>query len=232
MACVLLSIVYALINKKYNFLAVSATLVISFLIYPRNWTPRYVIFLVGLGALSFGFMLSHVGDRGKAITISALILAAYTFFTANSPCITPNQIKTLMQLPADERTLSRHKPFNIDLNARQEYGHWIWISNNIVKGDTLVHTFEPLFLSPLWNRSYNSNIAYIKLDSYKEWLAELRDNNATYVLVRRNSEEDRWIERERNLRYSMGWLVRIKEKFRVVYSDENYKIVKFLEVKE
>jgi hypothetical protein len=229
---VLLSIVYALINKNYNFLAVSIMLVISFLIYPRNWTPRYVIFIVGLGALSFGFMLSNVGDRRKAIKISALILVVYTFFTANSPCVTPMQIKTFMQLPASERTLSRHKPFNIDLHARQEYGHWIWISNNIVKGDTLVHTFEPLFLSPLWDKSYISNIVYIKLDSYKEWLAELRDNNATYVLVRKNSEEDIWIEKERNLRYSMGWLMRIEEKFKVVYSDENYKIVKLLEIKE
>jgi hypothetical protein len=228
----LLSIVYALINKKYNFLAVSIMLVISFLIYPRNWTPRYVIFIVGLGALSFGFMLGNVGDRRKTITIPAFILAIYTFFTANSPCVTPKQIKTFMQLPANERTLSRHKPFNIDLHARQEYGHWIWISNNIVKGDTLVHTFEPLFLSPLWDRSYVSNVVYIKLDSYKEWLAELRDNNATYVLIRKNSEEDRWIETERNLRYSMGWLMKIEEKFKVVYSDENYKIVKLLEVKE
>ncbi|MBI4837912.1 MAG: hypothetical protein HY806_01965 [Nitrospirae bacterium] len=215
-------------NKKYDFLFVSAILVLTFLIYPRNWNTRYVIFIIGLGAVSFGLVLDYFDAKGKGLKTAALLLTVYTFFTANSPCITPSKIKEFVRLPAKERTIAGHAPFNIDLQARQEYGYWIWIGNNILRDDTLAHTFEPLFLSPLWNGGFTSKIIYIKAESYNEWLENLKKNNVTYVLIRRNSEEDKWIDNARKLIGRFWWLSAPSEKFKVVYSDENYKIMKFI----
>ncbi len=56
---ILFSLVYAAVKKKYNYLFISAVLLLTFIIHPRNWTTRYVIFIVGLGALSFGFVLDY-----------------------------------------------------------------------------------------------------------------------------------------------------------------------------
>jgi hypothetical protein len=228
----LFSLVFAGIRKKYDFLAVFLIFAAAFLLYPRNWTPRYVIFIVGLGALSFGLLLDYFSARERVLRVIALFFVGYTFFAAQSPCVTPEQIKKFIQLPAHERTIARHAPFNIDLHARQEYGYWIWISNNIAKGDTLAYTFEPLFLSPLWNNSYSSKIAYVKSDAYKEWLESLRDSNVTYILVRRHSPEDKWIEKERSVYYSLRWFGNVTEKFKVVYMDRNYKIIEFMEGKK
>lgn len=221
------SLIHAAIKKRYGFLAVSAILVCAFLLYPRNWNTRYVIFLFGLGALAYGYILDYSNDKGKALEVIAVLLAGYTALASNSPCVTPSQIKKFLRLPAGERTIARHAPFSIDLHARQEYGHWIWISNNISKGDTLAYTFEPLFLAPLWNSAFSNKVAYIKSDSYNNWLKKLDENNAGYALIRRNSEEDKWIDREREIFSSAGWLGGLKERFKIVYSDENYKIARY-----
>jgi len=223
----LFSIVYALVKRRYGFLSVSAVLFVTFLIHTRNWNSRYVIFLFGSGVLSFGLMLDYFGKRGNVLKIIALALAGYTAFTANSPCVMPLQIKKFMHLPANERTLAQHNAFSIDLHARQEYGYWIWLGRNISGGDVLAHTFEPLFLTPLWNSAFSNKVAYIKADHYNEWLKMLRHSNTTHVLIRRNSEEDKWIDREEKARSSLGWLGRLKERFRTVYADENYKVLKF-----
>ncbi len=220
------SLIYAINRKKYNFLFIGAILIITFLIYPRNWYTRYVIYIVGLGALSFGVVLDYFNKRENALKMAVLLLAGYTFLTANSPAITPEKIKEFILLPANERTIARHAPFNIDLHARQDYGYWIWINNNILKGDTLAFTFEPLFLTPLWNREFSNRIMYIRSDTYNEWLKNLRENNVTYVLIRQNSVENKWINKERKLLPGLRWLGTFKEKFEVVYADENYKIMR------
>jgi hypothetical protein len=224
---VVFSLCYAVIKRRKKFLVISLIFIAVFLMYPRNWTPRYVIFMVGLGALSFGFVLDYFHGRDKVLRIIALLLTLYTFVVANSPCITPEQIKKFIHLPPKERTIGWLAPFNIDIHARQEYGHWIWISRNISARDTLAYTFEPFFHSPLWNSGFSSRITYINSDAYKKWLEELKVNNVTHVLFRRNSKEDKWIKKEKEIFSEMGWLGGLKEKFKVVYSDENYKIVRF-----
>jgi hypothetical protein len=214
---------HALKNRKYQFLAVVAIIMTGFFIYPRHWTPRYVIFIVGLGALSFAYIMDCFYGSDKIIRLIVLLLAAYTFLTANSPCVTPAQIKHFVNLPASERTIARHAPYNIDIHARQEYGHWIWISDNIKTGETLAYTFEPLFLSPLWNSGFSNSITYIKAESYNQWLKGLERNMASYVLVRTKSKEDKWVEAS----FSLIWMG-MRERFNVEYADDHYKIIKFL----
>ncbi|MDO8282525.1 MAG: hypothetical protein Q7U10_07875 [Thermodesulfovibrionia bacterium] len=219
----------SIIKKRYNWLFITILLIIIFLAHPRNWNTRYVIFILALGALSYGFVLDYFSKRERLLSIIALLLAVYTSLTANSPCVMPAKIKEFLNLPANERTIARLAPFNIDLNAKQEYGNWIWISNNISEGDVLAYTFEPLFLSPLWNSGFSSRTAYIKSENYNNWLRKLKDNNVTYVLLRRYSKEDEWIDDERKALSTIGgWFGRPKEKFNVVFSDDNYKIMQFL----
>ena len=219
----LFSILHAVKNRKYHFLVIAATIIAGFLLYPRNWTPRYVIFIVGLGSLSFGYALTYFNERDKVIRLIALLLTVYAFLTANSPIITPSKVKHFMNLTANERTIARLAPSNIDLHARQEYGYWIWISDNIKAGETLAYTFEPLFHAPLWNSNFSSSIVFVKAETYSDWLKALERNEAAYVLVRSKSKEDKWVEAS----YSLIWMG-MKERFDVVYADDHYKIIRFL----
>jgi len=50
----------------------------------------------------------------------------------------------------------------------------------------------------------------------------------TYILVRKNSEEDKWIENERKIFSAVGWMAALKEKYNIVYTDDNYKIAKYI----
>jgi hypothetical protein len=224
---ILFTFIYSLIKRRYDLLSVILIFIVAFMMYPRNWTPRYVMFIIGLGALSFGCAMNYFSGGRRVMQIMSLLLVVYTFMTSNSPCITFSQVNKLHSLPAHERTLARMAPFNIDLHARQEYGYWIWISDNISTGDTLAYTFEPLFLSPLWNSSFTNKVTYVKADSFSEWKKKLNANSTDYIVIKTNSVEDGWIEKERQMGYSLGWLGQVHEKFKVLYSDENYKILKF-----
>jgi hypothetical protein len=225
---IVFSLIYALKKKKYNFLFVSAILIIIFLIYPRNWNTRYVIFVVGLGALSFGFVLDYLDRKWDILKIFALLLVVYTFLTSNSPLssVTPLKIKEFINLPSKERTTARYAPYSV---GRQDYAYWTWISNNLLKNDILAYTFEPLFLYPLWNSELSNKIVYIQSEDYKdynEWMEELKKNNVTYVLIRQNSIEDKWIDRARELLGRFWWFGVPQEKFKVVYSDKIYEVVR------
>ena len=229
------SFVYATLKKRYDFLFVVTVIIITFLVHPRNWTTRYVIFVVGAGALSFGLVLDYFEKKATVLKAIALLLAGYTFLTANSPCIMPDKINRFIQLPANERTLSQHKPFNIDVKVRNEYGYWIWIENNLSHGDTLVYTFEkfdlnteePFFTAPLWNREFSNKVFYLKSASYNEWLKDLLDIDTSYILIKKDSVEAEWVEKERRVFYAYRWMGNITEKFKIVYSDARYKIIKF-----
>ncbi|HBH60390.1 MAG TPA: hypothetical protein DDX85_01335 [Nitrospiraceae bacterium] len=232
---IIFSFVHAFIKKRYRFLFTGGILLLTFMIHPRNWTTRYVIFIVGLGALSFGTVIDYFHPKQNVLRLVALLLAAYTLLTANSPCIMPEKVKEFLHLPAGERTLSRHKPSNIDTKVRDEYGYWIWIENNVAEGDTLAYTFvdsgvdtsRPFFLAPLWNAGFSNTVVYIKSDTYEEWLKKLGSEGAGYILIRKDSVEDQWIEKERRLFYSLRWMGNVKEKFEIVYSDDTYRIVKY-----
>lgn len=222
--------IYALAKKKYDFLFVAIVLLAAFLMYPNNWNTRYVLFITGLGALSFGLVLECFSKRENILKITGLALALYVFLTANSPCITPGKVREFIALPADERTLANHKPFNIDTHVRDHYGYWIWIDKNIKQGDTVAYPFissvldvsEPFFVAPLWNREFSNKVVYIKSDSYNEWIKALEQNNVTHALIKQRSAEDKWIK----FTGSYGMFGIVQEKFQVVYADENYKIVK------
>lgn len=232
---IVLSLIQCMLKKKYDLLFVLGVIIITFLVHPRNWTTRYVIFIVAAGAISLGLLLDHFGRKGLSIKVVALFLAGYTSLTSNSPCIMPEKINEFIQLSANERTLSRHKPFNIDTKVRNEYGYWIWIENNISPGDTLAYTFEkfvldteePFFTRQLWNSSFSNNVFYVKSESYKNWLNKLSEVGSSYILIKKDSVEDKWVEKERKLFYTYRWMGNITEKFRIVYSDDLYKIVEF-----
>ena len=231
------SLVFALLrsirNKEYNWLFVSILLIVTFAVHPRNWTTRYTIFMVALGAISYGSVMDFFGKKGRITSIIALVLAAYTFLTVNSLCVMPAKIREFMDLPEKERTIARHKPFNIDIHARQEYGYWMWISNYIREGETLAYTFEPLFLAPLWNDGFSSKTVYAGPFNNHDWLRKLKDRNVTYVLLRTHSEEDIWIEKKsRALTGIVEESGRQQVEFQMVFSDDNYKIVKLVKAEK
>jgi hypothetical protein len=221
---------YAIKRKKTGFLLITVILIFTFIAYPRNWNTRYVIFMLGLGCLSFGLALDYFKERQKTIKIITLLLVVYTFFTANSPCIMPWKIGEFLKMSPVERTVARHAPLNIDIQARQDYGLWIWVNNNMSDGETLAYTFEPIFLSPLWNRSFSNKVIYIKSETFNDWIKALKAEKVTHVLIRQNSEEDKWINDVRNLLYRLWWSApqeQSSSRFDIVYSDDNYKVVRF-----
>lgn len=221
---VMFAVPLAIKQRRHGFLFVLILITGMFILYPRNWNTRYVIFFTGLGCLSFAFLLNYFQERKNVLKTFAFLLILYTFFSSHSPCVTPEKIVEFMELTPHERTISNHAPFNIDLHARQEYGHWLWISRTITGKDTLAFTFEPLFHGPLWNRGFTNRIAYVTSNDFNELSGKLNKLRATHLLVRRNAPEHVWIMKFNKLAgTSPSWLG-LTERFKAVYKDENYLV--------
>ena len=227
------ALIYAVLKKHYDWLFISILLIITFLVHPRNWTSRYTIFMVMLGAISFGFVIDYFKRRNLIIRIATLILAVYTVIMVNSLCVLPEKIKEFINLPPAERSIDRHQPFNIHIHVNQEYGYWKWISKNINTGDTLAYTFEPLFMTPLWNDGFSNRIIYIDADTYENWLFKLSSNEVTYVLLKQHSKASDWLENLLSKQSDHADLNRMKAReYVTVYADEFYKIAKVVRIKE
>ena len=227
------TLIYSAIKKQYNWLFISILLIITFAVHPRNWTSRYTIFIVVLGAVSCGFVMDYFGRKGRLIRIIALVLALYTFIIVNSLCVMPEKIKEFMHLSAEERTIDRHRPFNINIHVHEQYGYWNWINTNIKKDDTVAYTFEQLFMAPLWNDGFSSKIIYVGSGDYDNWIKKLKDRDVTYVLLKQHSEEDARIE---EYGYDMPdtgiQSGRTEKEFKMVYFDNNYKILKLAKAED
>ncbi len=221
------SVFHAIRKKKYDFLLIAVIIILTFIVYPRNWNPRYVIFILGLGSLSFGAVLNYFEERKRILQFVALLLVIYTFFTSISPCIIPEKIKEFVGLPAKERTLAKMATCGIEDSQHENYGLWTWIRNNVSAGETLAYTFHPLLLAPLWNSSFSNKIVFVKSGKLIDWQEGLTINNADYVLIRKNSLEDRWLARLEEVRYNPKWSV-VYDKFKVLYSDSKYKVLRFV----
>jgi hypothetical protein len=114
--------------------------------------------------------------------------------------------------------------------VRDQYGYLTWIDKNISKGDTLAYTFvsktidiyKPIFKAILWNTAFSNRVVYVKAGSYNDWIKKLEKNNVTHILIKTESQEEKWID---FISSSPGWMG-LSDRFRVVYSDDSYKILK------
>ncbi|MBI5049571.1 MAG: hypothetical protein HZC11_01515 [Nitrospirae bacterium] len=218
------SIFLAIRGKRYDFLFIAGAVIFTFIFSPRNWNPRYVIFILGLGGISFALMLDYFNPREKILQILVLIFVLYTVFASNSTCITPEKIKKFALLPAKERTLGKMDTPCLT-TQRGDYGLWDWINKNVSRGQTLAYTFEPLLLAPLWNSDFSSRIVYVKGNALLNWHKNLKLNNADYALIWQRSMEKWWISRLEQLKNTPEWSA-VYEEFKVVYSDKEYMVLK------
>ncbi|MBC8412230.1 MAG: hypothetical protein ISR96_07190 [Nitrospira sp.] len=204
----------ALYKKRFEYLALIVLAALVFIFHPRHWTPRYVIFLTGFGAVAFAMTLDYLKKRAWFFQVISLSLILYTSVTVISAFADPLKIREFMHLPYAERSIARLRPIHIDSQARQEYGVWEWIRRNVREGDVLAYTFEPLFHAPMWNHEYSSRIVYIKADGKSALYEELNANNVAFILVRANSSMDRLLINDEG----------ICSDCTVLYEDENYRI--------
>ncbi len=225
---IVFSFLYGIRIKRYDFLLISGIIIFTFLVHPNNWNTRYVIFIFGLGCLSFGVLLDYFEEREKIVRFFALVFVLYGLLVSNSMSVTPGKIKEFVNLPVKARTVAGMEPYILNMTQRENYGLWAWIADNVSEDETLVYTFTPTLIGPLWNRNFSNKVLYIKAGKFEDWLEKLESNNATYILVllRPRSMEALWLSRLGELRHIPKWSVAYK-RFSLQYSDSDYAVMRF-----
>lgn len=226
---ILFSFFYVIWKRSYDFLFIILVIVFVFALVPANWAPRYVIFALGLGCLSFAFVLNYFEKRATVLMPLALLLIIYTSLNANSSCVTPEKIREFIYLSPEERTLVKMEPCIINNTLQEEYGLWSWINSNVRAGDTLAYTFTPSFLAPLWNRGFSNKIVYVKAGRFEDWIRELNAKEVTYIILKLKPRgiESWWLERLKDLQHMPQWS-EIYKRFSLLYSDSEYQVFRFI----
>lgn len=156
----------------------------AFFLTPYNWIPRYVLFLLGLGAIGTAWVL-HAGSawtRRVAWTLLTLG-AAYALWTVGPLGMTPpGQLEAAARLPAALRP-------TIGLSDMPAYR---WLEENSYDGARVVYGLGLYWIAPLWESDLDNEVLYVEQRIPEFWHPAVAALGANYVFVERHPYND-WI---------------------------------------
>ncbi len=204
----MVGVVTGLKKRNYILLSLMAMMAIVFFLYPANYYPRYVIFIVAVGIISLGFVLSNSGTRfGGFVRVIALLLSFITIGTSFTLCnFTPSVIKN--QVHSIRAGDMRSGKIYEDTIGKS----FLFLQNEIKPGETVVYDSSPYYIYPLWRPDHSNKVLYISSGSKEEWSKKLNQVGAKYVFTSVASKENKWILED--------------QAFDNIYRDKNYEVYK------
>lgn len=200
---IIISIYFAVKKRNSLYLAITATIIALFAIYPSNYYSRYSIFITALGIFALSIVLSNisntVGNLTKVITILlAISVIATNFVLCNfSPLVVKDQVKSLIK-GSERGAIYSNKPG----------ASFVFIENVMQPGEVVAYDSKPYFIYPLWKPDFSNKVLYIPANDEDTWYRELAKNNIKYVFTTTYSKENKWA----------------KSKLKMIFKDDIYEI--------
>lgn len=201
----LLGIWHMVRNKRYELLAVMATIAGLFVIYPTNYYSRYTMFVSAIGILGFGFLLSRLSAvYTRIIKTIALFLVlsvmATNFVLCNFPPRTvKDQIKNL--------SANSNRGPVYEINPGKAF---TFIGSKLQPSDHVIYDSSPYFIYPLWRTDFGNKVSYLPSVSKEDWLKKLKNSDIDYVFTTVWSKENKWAQTS----------------LESIYKDDTYEIFK------
>jgi hypothetical protein len=154
----------------------------TFLLTPHNWLPRYVLFILGLGAIGTAWVL-HAGGAWTVRLVRVLLAlgVAYALWTAGPLGYTsPVQLEAAARLPAELRP-------TIGLSDVPAYR---WLEENSYDGARIVYGLGLYWIAPLWESDLDNTVLYAESRIPEFWHPEVTRLGANFVLVERHPYTD------------------------------------------
>ncbi len=200
---ILISLYFAFRKRNYLFLAVMATVLGLFAIYPADYYARYTMFIVSAGIVALGLTLTYVGKwTTQAIKFLCIVLVLYVIGTNYTLCtFTPatvyHQIKSMI-----------HGSLRGPVYESVPGKAFVFIEARVKPGQTVVYDSSPYFIYPLWTPSFSDKVLYLPASSQEAWYQQLTSRHANYVFTTIGSRENQWC----------------RGHFKETYKDEMYEI--------
>jgi len=173
----------------------------AFLLTPNNWLARYVLFVLGLGALGVAGVL-HAGSRW-ARGVARIVLVGGIVYTlgAAGPLGTaaPGQLDAAARTPAGLRSTL----------GMADTAAYRWLDENTPDGARVVYGLGLYFIAPLWEGDLDNQVLYVEQRIPEFWHPQVARLQTDYVFVETHPA-NAWIGR------APGWTA--------VYRDSRFTI--------
>ena len=147
----------------------------AFVLTPNNWLVRYVLFVLGLGALGVSWVL-HAGAPWSRRLARVMLLfgVVYSVWTAGPlQMIAPGRLDAAARLPADLRS-------PLGLADKPAYR---WLDENSYDGARVAYGLGLYFIAPLWKDSLDNQVLYVEQRIPEFWHREVALLGIHYVFV-------------------------------------------------
>lgn len=186
---VIISIYFAVKKRNHLLLAVMATVIGLFIVYPTDYYSRYTMFIVSIGVIALGFALSNIGKvTARVIKLLALLLALYVIGTNYTLCnfapvVVADQLKSILH--GSERGIIYQ---NIPGQA------FVVLEERIKPGQTVIYDSSPYFIYPLWTPNFSDKVLYLPDKTATAWYQNIAKKHVSYIFTTINSRENKWAE--------------------------------------
>lgn len=202
----LMSLYFAIRKRAALFLAVFATVIALFAIYPSNYYSRYTMFVTSLGIFGLSITLSTIHKNIANVVKSLALVLVVSVIGTNfvlcnySPEVVKNQIKSIYH-GSGRGAIYGNMP-----------GHaFVYMEETVRAGDVVAYDSKPYFIYPLWKTDFSDKVIYVPATSAADWYNGLRKESVDYVFTVVYSRENPWAK--------AGGMTSI-------YKDEMYEIFK------
>lgn len=209
MPSILVSFVMAYRKRNRPMLMLQLSMMVLFFIYPANYYTRYTIFVIGLGLISFAYVLTNIHSLlvNRLLKCIAVVLAITVLITNVTLCnFSPNTL----EVQIDSFKSRNFRGGSTYVNTLGEA--YVYMQNSVGEGDTIAYDSSPYYIYPLWRADYKNKVIYVPADSKDEWINSLRSSSVDYVFTQNISKENTWIKQAAG--------------FELIYKDDMYEIYK------
>lgn len=147
----------------------------AFLLTPNNWLVRYVLFVLGLGALGVAWVL-HAGTpwSQRVARVVLLLGVVYSVWTAGPlQMASPGQLDAAARLPAGLRS-----PLGLADNPAYR-----WLHENTYDGARIAYGLGLYFIAPLWEDGLENQVLYVEERIPEFWHREVVRLGIHYLFV-------------------------------------------------
>lgn len=181
---IILAIYLATKHRNTLFLKLVAIFFGVLILIPSSYSPRYTIFIVGIGVLALGLTLTHL-HRYTSIIIKSMITAlSIITIAANFQLISASPKFVMNQLRSISSGSGLRGPGTaFDINIGHAY---TVVRSSAKSGDTVAYT-DANWTYPLWNNHFSNKVIYVEGADEAAWLSRLKDDSVDFVFTTKGS---------------------------------------------
>jgi len=202
---IIVSIYFAIKKKNFLYMGLTSVVILTYLIYPTNYYPRYTMFISALGIYSLGLVFIYLDQRVRNfVKIVVILLAIFVVETNFTLCnFSPNIV--IDQIGSLRTGNSRGVAFTNTIGYA-----YVYLENTIKPNETVAYDSSPYFIYPLWKPNFSDKVIYVPAANQEQWYKGLKEKNVKYIFIDIGSKQYKWLEPT--------------NKFTIIYKDNQYEI--------